>query len=118
MWLPCRDYVPAAFTGVVRARAARKADLKLLGGLRVRIADNIVMNLADMRALVQIAGGVEDNTDSADVSVVCGRQTGRDGGAGGAGGATVRGEVCRVNESWLSDCIAQWQRLSCAGYQV
>eukprot|EP00170_Pyropia_yezoensis_P003915 contig_16238_g3926 len=103
-WLPYEDYMPAAFPGVLAARAARSAGKSLLKGLRVGTRGNLSMDIGDLRALLEAVGGRLGNNRDAAV-VIVGKEP------GGRVPALIADAAVMVNQLWLLDCIAQWQQL-------
>lgn len=110
-WQPYEDYVPAAFPGVLAARAARSAGKSLLKGLRVGNRGNLSMDIADLRALLDAVGGrLGDSRDAA--VVIVGKEP------GWRVPALIADAAVMVNQLWLPDCLAQWQQLPHDTYVV
>lgn len=104
-WKPCEDYVPSAFPGVIAARKSKADGKQPFKGLRVGYVGELHIEVAEFIQLVETAGGSFTNL-CVDVLVR---------GIGG-GDRLVGGVVPIVNQRWLPDSIARWERLPYADY--
>lgn len=110
-WQPFGMYIPKAFPGVLAARAACAQGESLFKGLRFGSRGTINMDVADLRELVECAGGRLGSNRDADVVIVGDESGGR------VPALTVETAVM-VNQLWLPDCVAQWKKLPFDSYVV
>lgn len=104
-WMPCEQYVPSAFPGVLAARRSKADGGQLLNGLRVGYVGNLNITVDEFCQLVEAAGGCFANL-CVEVLVQ----------GTGCGSGLTRGAVPVVNQRWLPDSIARWECLSYDDY--
>lgn len=104
-WMPCEQYVPSAFPGVLAARRSKADGGQLLNGLRVGYVGNLSITVDEFCQLVEAAGGCFANL-CVEVFVQ----------GTGCGSGLTRGAVPVVNQRWLPDSIARWECLSYDDY--